>query len=128
MEECQHKLLKPTAPGKDRTLPTYTLLHDMSFNPPSSLHNVPLRYSCITVQQVREFVLVSFLDPNKSTRLIQLCLVKVKAVFTYYRLVKARNKQRLHQLNFISSPLHFSTLRSVSRIFTPSLSHSHGST
>lgn len=66
--------------------------------------------------------------PNKFTRLIQLCLVKVKAVFTYYRLVKARNKQRLHQLNFISSPLHFTTLRSVSRIFTPCLSHSHGST
>jgi hypothetical protein len=128
MVVCQHKLLKPNAPGKGRTPPTDIMLQAMSFNPSSSLHSVSLRYSCITVQQVREFVLVSFLNPNKSTRLIQLCPVKVKAVFTYCRLVKARNKQRLHQLNFISFPLHFSTLRSVSRMFTPSLSHSHGST
>ncbi len=128
MVECQHKLLKPTAPGKGRTHPTYTMLQAMSFNPSSSLHSVSLRYSCITVSRFVNLLWSRSSRPNKSTRLIQLCPVKVKAVFTYYRLVKARNKQRLHQLNFISSPLHFTTLRSVSRIFTPCLSHSHGST
>ncbi|MBK7214556.1 MAG: hypothetical protein IPH88_14900 [Bacteroidales bacterium] len=65
MVECQHKLLKPTTPGKGRTPPTYTMLQAMSFNPSSSLHSVSLRYTCITVQQVREFVLVSFLSTKQ---------------------------------------------------------------
>jgi len=43
------------------------MLQAMSFNPPSSLHSVSLRYSCITVQQVREFVLVSFLSKQIHT-------------------------------------------------------------
>jgi len=41
------------------------MLQAMSFNPPSSLHSVSLRYTCITVQQVREFVLVSFLSTKQ---------------------------------------------------------------